>query len=69
MKKTLSLIIVLVISLFTLTGCTSSGGIDNFYFITALSLDKADNGLLKLTVQISSTSSEDSSGGTRFCTI
>lgn len=63
MKKTLTLIIILFISLFTLTGCTYTGGIDNFYFITALGIDKSDNDLLKLTVQISSTSSENSSGG------
>ena len=63
MKKTIFLIIILIAILFSFTGCTYTNGIDSYYFITALAIDKGDNGLLKITVQISSTSSENSSGG------
>ena len=62
MKKTVS-IITLTILLFSLTGCYYTNGIDDYYFIVALGLDSADNGLLKLSVQVSSTSQESSSSG------
>lgn len=62
MKKILSLILILNLSLFTLTGCNYTNGIDDYYFIISLGLDVADNGLIKLSVQNSSTSSESESG-------
>lgn len=61
MKKTILLIILLVISLFTFTGCYYTNGIDQYYFIISLGLDISDNGLLKISIQTSSNSS-DSSG-------
>lgn len=62
MKKTILLIFILLISLFTLTGCNYKRGIDEYYFIISLGLDKSDNNLLKINVQISSTASESSTG-------
>lgn len=62
MKKTFLLSIILIIILFTFTGCDYSRGIDNQYFITALGLDLED-GLLKITVQTSSSTSGDSQSG------
>lgn len=61
MKKTIFLIFILIVSLFTLTGCNYKRGIDEYYFIISLGLDKSENNLLKINVQISSTSSEGSS--------
>lgn len=63
MKKKVQIIVVLVISLFTLTGCYYTRGIDGSYFITALGLDETENGTLKLSVQIASTSSSSESSG------
>ncbi len=62
MKKTILLIFILIILLFSLTGCSSINGIDNYYFIISLGLDKSDSGL-KVSIQIPSNSSQDSSGG------
>lgn len=63
MKKRIQIIVILIISLLTLTGCYYSRGIDGSYFITALGLDEAENGLLKISVQIASTSGESESSG------
>lgn len=61
MKKTILVSIILIIILFTFTGCYYTNGIDDYYFIISLGLDAGTDGLLKLSVQISSTTSEDSS--------
>lgn len=64
MKKTISLILILVIILFSLTGCYSNIDIDKYFYIIALGIDSSDNDLLKVSVQIaSSTSSNSSSSG------
>ncbi len=67
MKKTILLIFIIIISLFTLTGCYYTNGIDNYYFIISLGLDLTDEGRLKLSVQTSSNSSGESgsSGSTQ----
>lgn len=57
MKKIFLTSTILIIILFTFTGCDYSRGIDNYYFITALGLDIQDNGLLKISIQTSSNSS------------
>ena len=61
MKKIISFILILILALFTLTGCNYKRGIDEYYFIISLGLDKVNNDLIKINVQISSTSSETSS--------
>lgn len=63
MKKRIQTIVVLIISLFTLTGCYYTRGIDGSYFITALGIDEADNGLLKISIQVASTSGASESSG------
>lgn len=50
-KKYISFAILLVFLLFTLTGCYDSTGIEDFYYIVAIGIDKAENGLLRLSVQ------------------
>lgn len=61
MKKSIPIFIILIVILFTLTGCYYTKGIDQYYFIIALGLDKGNNGLLKISIQISSTSKDSSS--------
>lgn len=68
-KYKLSLVFLLILILFTFTGCDSNTGTDNFYFVVSLGIDKADNGNLKISVQIPSTSGSSDSSGERFFTI
>ncbi len=63
MKKTILIITILIISLFTLTGCYYTNGIDQYYFVISLGIDSSDNDLLKISVQISSSSSDSSGSG------
>ncbi len=51
MKKWICFSILLITLLFTLTGCYDSTGIEDFYYIVALGIDKAENGLIRLSVQ------------------
>jgi len=55
-KKTF-LLLILVISLLSLTGCSDSSGIDDFYYIIGLGIDIVDNSLIKLSIQVSKSSS------------
>lgn len=59
MKKYIALITILIIIIFTFTGCDYSRGIDNQYFITALGID-IENDNLKISIQNSSNSSDSS---------
>lgn len=61
MKKYFFIISIFLIILFFLTGFSSSNGLDNFYFVIAIALDTSDSGI-KLSVQIPSNSTQDSSG-------
>lgn len=62
-KKIIFLILIIVI-LFSFTGCYNTTGIDRQYFAVSFGIDVAENDLLKFTLQIptsSSSSSESSS--------
>lgn len=61
MKTRIYFIILLLISLFTLTGCTNLNGIDQFYFIVSIGIDETPEGNLNLSIQASSTSSSSDS--------
>lgn len=60
--KKIFLIIILIFSLFTLTGCYNTTGIDKQYFAISLGLDVGSDDLLKLSIQIPFPSSYTSSG-------
>lgn len=62
MKIRIYIVILLIISLLTLTGCTSLNGIDQFYFIISMGIDETDAGLLNLSVQVSSNSGSSEGG-------
>lgn len=62
MKKTILFLIITFPLLFLLTGCDNLNGIDQYFFVTALGLDKSENDLLSISIQIPSTSSKESSG-------
>lgn len=61
MKLKFFVVILLIVSLFTLTGCDFLNGIDQYYFIISLGIDETDSGTLNLSIQVSS-NSNDSSG-------
>lgn len=63
MKLRIFIVILLIISLFTLTGCSALYGIDQFYFIISIGIDETDDGLLKLSIQVSSNAHDSSSEG------
>lgn len=52
-KKYIAFSLILTILLFTLTGCYDSTGIEDFYYIVAIGIDKSkkDDGLITLHVQ------------------
>ncbi len=50
-KKYFCFSLILITLLFTLTGCYDSTGIEDFYYIVALGIEKAENGLIRLSVQ------------------
>lgn len=61
-KKNISFALLLISLLYTLTGCYDSTGIEDFYYIVAIGIDKAENNLIRLSVQNAKpTSSSDSS--------
>lgn len=51
MKRKISFILILTIILFSLTGCYDSNGIEEFYYIVAIAIDKSDNGNISLSIQ------------------
>lgn len=62
MKKWICFSFILITLLFTLTGCYDSTGIEDFYYIVAIGIDKAENNLIRLSVQNAKpTSSSESS--------
>lgn len=64
MKKIIKvslIILILTICLFTLTGCYDANGIENLAYVIALGIDKGDTSKLKLSLQIASLTSSESS--------
>lgn len=62
MKRIINLTCVLIIILFTLTGCYNYVDIDKYFYIIALGLDKAENNLLKVSIQTADVSASSQSG-------
>ena len=60
-KKTICFTLILTITLFSLTGCYDSNGIEDFYYIVALGIDKSENNLISLSIQIAKTTNSSES--------
>ena len=60
-KKAIYFTFILTILLFTLTGCYDSNGIEDFYYIVALGIDKSENNLISLSIQIAKTTNSSES--------
>ena len=65
MTKKIILIFILTVMLFTLTGCYNNVDMDKYFYIVGLGLDSTENGLLKVSIQVSNTliSGSNSSSG------
>lgn len=64
-KKIIAFATILTVLLFTLTGCYDSTGIEDFYYIVALGIDKSENGLIRLNVQNAKPSSSSDSSSSQ----
>ena len=55
MIKKITLICILIVMLFTLTGCYNNVDMDKYFYIVGLGLDTTETGLLKVSIQIANT--------------
>ena len=60
--KKIFFIISIIFILFSFTGCYNTTGIDRQYFIVSFGIDLVENNLIKLSLQIPSSSSGNSEG-------
>ena len=51
-NKILAIIFILFIMLFSLTACYDANSIESCYYIVAIGIDKGENDLYKLSIQI-----------------
>lgn len=61
-RKWVCLLLILVLSLFCLSGCYDARGVESFAYAVAIGLDKGENNILKLSMQFASTGSSGESG-------
>lgn len=70
MKNKLSISIILILLLFTLTGCYDASSIEDCYYVVALGIDLSENNLYNISIQIaknkSNSSSSDSSQSSSY---
>lgn len=69
-KNKIIYIFLLILILLTFTGCSSTNtGIDNYYFVVSLAIDKTENDNLKVSIQIpASSKSSEGSGSSQAST-
>lgn len=65
LKKIISIIIVLTLVPFTLTGCQDAKGIENLAYVTAIGFDVGENNLIKVTFQFAKLTSSEQSGSSQ----
>lgn len=61
-RKIISLCLILILSLFLLTGCYDARGVETLAYAVAIGLDKGENNILKLSIQFAS-SGDSGEGG------
>ncbi len=52
--KSIALFLILILSLFTLSGCYDARGVEALAYAVAIGLDKGENNILKLSIQFAS---------------
>ena len=65
LKKIISIIIVLTLVPFTLTGCQDAKGIENLAYVTAIGFDVGEDNLIKVTFQFAKLTSSEQSGSSQ----
>lgn len=63
MKKKISIILVLLICLFSLTGCYDASSIEDAYYVVALGIDSTENDTYNISIQIAKNKDNSSSSG------
>lgn len=63
MKKKISIILVLLIFLFSLTGCYDASSIEDAYYVVALGIDLGENDSYDISIQIAKNKDNSSSSG------
>lgn len=64
-KKIISIIIVLTLIPFTLTGCQDAEGIENLAYVTAIGFDIGEDNLIKVSFQFAKLTSSEQSGSSQ----
>ena len=55
MTKKICLSCILIVMLFSLTGCYNNVDMDKYFYIVGLGLDTSETGLIKVSIQIANT--------------
>lgn len=50
-RKTISILLIIILSLFSLSGCYSAKGIETLAYAVAIGIDKGENDLIRLSLQ------------------
>lgn len=64
-KKIISFSLILIILLFTLTGCYDATGIEDFYYIVAIGIDSTDSNLINFSIQTARPTSSSKSSSSQ----
>lgn len=62
-KKTIATLLIIILCLFTLSGCYNAEGLETLAYAVAVGIDKGENNEIKLTLQFALSNDSDSSGG------
>ena len=65
MKKYIALSLILLLSLFSLTGCYDSKSVENYAYAVGISLDKSETEDLKLSIQFAESAGNSDSGSSQ----
>lgn len=62
-KSIIALILIIIIFMFSLSGCYSAEGIETLAYAVAIGIDKGQNNKIKLSLQFALLSDSSDSGG------
>lgn len=61
-KKTIAMLLIIILCLFTLSGCYNAEGLETLAYAVAIGIDKGENNQIKLTLQFALSNDSNSSG-------
>lgn len=62
-KKTIAVLLVLILCLLTLTGCYNAEGLETLAYAVAMGIDKGENNEIKISLQFAIPNNSDGGGG------